>query len=102
MMIMSDEQFEALYDYLNSEPTCDHTLKYTLDWLIEHHVQDRKANLEKIIDLGGHCDCEVLMNVTPDIWEERRYEQITGPIILGESEWKQYLSKLLTDSGMEE
>src|SRR5690242_9432977 len=77
-MIMSDAQFGELYEYLGSEPTCDHTLRYTVDWLKEHHLQDIRGTIEKIVDLGGHCDCEVLLNVTPDIWEERRDEEITG------------------------
>ena len=100
-MIMSEAQFGQLYEYLSSEPTCDHTLRYTLDWLKEHHIQDIHGNIEKIVDLGGHCDCEVLLNVTPDIWEERRDEEIIGPDIMDESEWRQFLADLLYDSGME-
>ncbi len=100
-MIMSDAQFGELYEYLSSEPTCDHTLRYTIEWLKEHHLQDIQGTIEKIVDLGGHCDCEVLLNVTPNMWEERRNEEITGPDIMGESEWQQFLSDLLYDSGME-
>lgn len=100
-MIMSDAQFGELYEYLSSEPTCDHTLRYTVDWLKEHDIQDIRGTIEKIVDLGGHCDCEVLLNVTPDIWEERRAEEITGPNIMDENEWEQFLSDLLDNSGME-
>lgn len=100
-MIMSDEQFGALYAYLSSEPTCDHTLKYTIDWLKEHYVQDIQSNIEKITDLGGHCDCEVLLNIPPDIWKERRNEEISGPSILGKNEWQEFISYLLHNSGME-
>ena len=100
-MTISNELFGELYEYLSSEPTCDHTLRNTVDWLKEYHVQDILGTVEKIVDLGGHCDCEVLLNVTPDIWEERRNEEIIGPDVLGESEWEQFVSDLLNDSGME-
>lgn len=109
-MIMTDNQFNELYNYLTSEETfgpgpgigkvtCDHTLRYTIGWLKEHHIQDIRGNTEKIVDLGGHCDCEVMLNVDPDTWEMRRNEEITGPDILGEDEWQQFLSSLLSQSG---
>jgi hypothetical protein len=111
-MIMKDEQFNALYNYLTSEETfgpgpglgrvtCDHTLRHTIGWMKEHHIQDIRGNIEKIVDLGGHCDCEVLFNVDPDTWEIRKDEEITGPDSIGESEWQQFLSDLLTIPGME-
>ncbi len=53
---MSNEQFGALYEYPSKEPTCDHTLRCTIDWLKEHYVQDTWGSIEKIVDLGGHCD----------------------------------------------
>ncbi len=67
----------------------------------KHNIQEIRTNIAKIVDLGGHCDCEVLMNVTPDTWEERRDEEIIGPDSIGESEWEQFLSDLLSSSGME-
>jgi hypothetical protein len=111
-MILKDEQFDELYDFLASEEvfgpgpglgrvTCDHTLRYTLDWMKNHHVQDVRDTIEKIIDLGGHCDCEVLLNVDPDTWAERRDEDLTGPDSMGENEWQQFLSDLLARSGGE-
>ena len=101
-VLLSAVQFSELYDYLASEPTCDHTLRYTLDWMKEHHIQDIQVNIEKIVDLGGHCDCEVLLNVDPDTWEERREEGITGSDAIGESEWRQFIADLLYDSGYDE
>ncbi len=111
-VLLSDAQFAELYTYLASEErfgpgpnrgsvTCDNTLRYTVEWMQKHHIQEIRTNIEKIVDLGGHCDCEVLMNVTPDTWEERRDEEITGPDSIGESEWEQFLSDLLSGSGME-
>jgi hypothetical protein len=81
-MLLPDAQFSELYMYLTSEERfglgpaqgsvmCDHTLRSTLEWMKKHGVQDIRANIEKIVDLGGHCDCEVLLNVTPATWEER-------------------------------
>jgi hypothetical protein len=110
--LLSERQFVELYTYLTSDErfgpgptqgsvTCDHTLRYTIAWMKEHNVQNIRANIEKIVDLGGHCDCEVLLNVDPETWEERRDEEITGPDSIGENEWQHYLSDLLSESGME-
>lgn len=108
--LLSDAQFLDLYNHLTSEEklgpgpglgsvTCDHTLRHTIDWMKRRQIQDIPSNIEKIIDLGGHCDCEVLLNVDPDTWEERREEEIMGPDHLGESEWKQFVAELLVSSG---
>ena len=108
--LLSTTKFIELYDYLADEeqygqgPTlgkmmCDHTLHITLLWMQEQRIQPFWENIEKIVDLGGHCDCEVLMNVTPNTWEERREEEITGPHIMGEREWKQFLTDVLSESG---
>lgn len=108
--LLSDEQFLNLYNCLTDEEklgpgpgrgsvTCDHTLRQTIDWMKEHRIQDITGNIEKIIDLGGHCDCEVLLNVDPNTWEERREEEIMGPDHLGEHEWKQFVAGLLASSG---
>jgi hypothetical protein len=49
---------------LPTPSTCDHTLRHTRAWL------DRSGlpNLDRIVaalqERGGHCDCEVLRNVT--------------------------------------
>ena len=83
--LLSYEQFVELYNYLTSKErlgpgpnlgsvVCDHTLRYTADWMKEHQIQDIQANIRKIMDLGGYCDCEVLFNVDPDIWKKRREE----------------------------
>lgn len=96
--LLSDEQFTLLYAYLESEPTCDHTLRYTIDWLHEQDIQNIRSNIEKIADLGGHCDCEVLLNVQPDVWHGSRDQELNGPDVLGEDEWKMFLDGLLRDS----
>jgi hypothetical protein len=67
-----------------------------------YQIRDIQANIEKIVDLGGHCDCEVLLNVDPGTWEERRSEEITDPDIMGEHEWTQFIADLLYSSGYDE
>lgn len=109
-VLLSNEQFIDLYTYLISDERfgpgpgqgkvgCNHTLHYTIEWMRVHQIQGIRANIEKIADLGGHCDCEVLLNVDPETWEEARDEEITGPDHIGESEWQQFLSDLLSRSG---
>lgn len=107
--LLTDEQFLDLYNYLASDAVfgpapgqgkvnCDHTLRYTVGWMKKQAIQDIKDNVEKIMDLGGHCDCEVLYNVDPDTWEERKEEAITGPEHLGEQEWEEFVADVLHDS----
>jgi hypothetical protein len=111
--LLPDAQFIELYNYLASKERlgpgpargrviCDHTLRYTVEWLKKLQIRDVRANIEKIMDLGGHCDCEVLLNVNPEIWKERRYEEIMGPDFLGKGEWEQFVTNLLYDSGYNE
>ena len=109
-VLLTPAQFAELYLYLSDKErlglgptrgrvTCDHTLRHTIAWLKEHHRQNVRANAEKIVDLGGHCDCEVLLNVGPDSWEALRDEEIAEPDLMGESEWEQFLADVLHDSG---
>lgn len=111
-MLLSDDQFEDLYDFLSSpeilgadlglgRETCDHTLRHTITWMLDEGVQVRE-NIAKIVDLGGHCDCEVLLNVDPDTWAERSEEEVSGPDHLGEEAWQQMLSDLLLKSGYDQ
>ena len=61
---MSRDAFNDLFDYLFREhyPLCDHTLRDTL-WFLK----DRDLDVEPIVawlnQNGGHCDCEVRLNV---------------------------------------
>lgn len=64
--ILSDAEAEELYCYLEShlEATpCDHTLRFTEQWLKEHIPEDKVCNVvADLEEMGGYCDCEVLMN----------------------------------------
>jgi hypothetical protein len=111
--LLSEEQFETLYNYLASEErlgpgpnqgsaACDHTLRDTIEWMKAHEVQDIPANAERLIDLGGHCDCEVLLNVNPETWAAFKEDALNGPDFMGEAEWEQFVSGLLYASGYSE
>ena len=64
--ILSVEQVAALYEYVEErleENGCDHSKRHTLKWLEENIPADqREAVVAEIEDMGGFCDCEVLMN----------------------------------------
>ena len=44
---------------------CDHTLVRTREWAASAGL-DPDAVAKGVAAFGGHCDCEVLWNVTPD------------------------------------
>jgi hypothetical protein len=67
----------------------------------EQDVQDIRSTIEKMMGLGGHCDCEVLFNVSPEVWQESRDETLTGPDVLGADEWQQFVSGIMQQSGQE-
>lgn len=64
--LLSLEQVAALFEYVEEkldESGCDHTRRHTEKWLEMNIPQsDYKAALAEIEDMGGYCDCEVLMN----------------------------------------
>jgi Protein of unknown function (DUF2695) len=67
-------------------------LKYTVGYLRKHHPRDYRKTLEVIIDLGGHCDCEVLMNAGIDEYLQHKGEPLNGPDTLGEWAWLQMVN----------
>ena len=68
------EQVASLFEYLEEqldEYGCDHSNKHTQKWLEMNIPEyDRKAVLSEIEDMGGYCDCEVLMNCYEEYVEE--------------------------------
>lgn len=67
-MCLSEPQLEALLDHLEQrlERTgCDGTPRLTVEW-IEGERMDRDRVLESLLELGGGCDCEVILNVDPE------------------------------------
>jgi hypothetical protein len=47
---------------------CDHTPRFTMQWVEEHGGKDIDAERlkESLALLGGYCDCEVVANTDPD------------------------------------
>lgn len=64
--ILSLAQAASLFEYVESkldETGCDHSRRYTKQWLSMNIPQEQhEAVLAEIEDMGGYCDCEVLMN----------------------------------------
>ncbi|GGU65910.1 DUF2695 domain-containing protein [Lentzea flava] len=58
------EQLTALVEFVDvlvAEEGCDHTLRHTERWVNEHGLAwDPIA--DALAELGGYCDCEVVMN----------------------------------------
>jgi hypothetical protein len=69
---------------------CDGTLVRTLAYLRAHHPNNYRDTLEQMILMGGHCDCEVVINISPDDYEERKDDDINP---FGNWEWKQIVER---------
>lgn len=70
---LSDPLLESLFESVErsvDEHGCDHTLRFTEQWLLDH-----PGNREQVIDWlqqnGGYCDCEVCGNAA-DYWKQNR------------------------------
>jgi hypothetical protein len=77
IMENTSEDFERLCELLGEEITfdveeccvkgCDGTLDKTKRILKEHFpMYNATETIEYFNDLGGYCDCEILLNVSPD------------------------------------
>lgn len=75
-IVLFPDQLRELRGYLSTTLDevgipCDHTLGRTQEW-----AQKAKLEVERVLasvrEFGGYCDCEVLLNVTPDKfgWQE--------------------------------
>jgi hypothetical protein len=63
------ESLQKLFEDLKAKnvlQTCDVTLKHTVKFLEEHEL-NKDLYLLFIMELGGFCDCEVLLNVEPRV-----------------------------------
>lgn len=67
------EEVKSLFEYVESqlaENGCNHSLKYTKQWLVMNIPRDQhEAVLNEIEEMGGYCDCEVLLNCYEDYIE---------------------------------
>ena len=68
--ILTEENVQELFEYLEEKldhTGCDHTLCHTEQWLKEHIPQELMEGVAtEITDMGGYCDCEVLLNCYED------------------------------------
>lgn len=76
---------------------CNHQLTHTINYLQEHHP-DYRQTLEKIVDLGGHCDCEVLINAPLGVYQRSRRRVLNAPNIIGQSAWDTFIDDLMLNS----
>ncbi len=64
--ILSKTNAEDLFQYLETQLDnipCNHTLYYTEEWLKENLAPEKiESAIEEMKEMGGHCDCEVLLN----------------------------------------
>ena len=68
--ILSEENVQQLFAYLEDQLDtcgCDHTLRSTEKWLKDNiSAELHEKVIEEIKDMGGYCDCEVLLNCYED------------------------------------
>ena len=69
---------KALFDFVDrrlSNDACDHTLRFTHEFIEQHAIDDRVIAWLKAND--GYCDCEALGNVEPIVTDAfPGYEQL--------------------------
>ena len=68
--LLSADDAEELFAYLEEkleDMPCDHTLRHTRQWLADNLPEELLERvIDEITEMGGYCDCEVLMNCYED------------------------------------
>ena len=68
--LLTEENAQKLFEYLEEQldnTDCAHTLCHTQRWLEENLSSDMiQEVIAEITDMGGYCDCEVLLNCYED------------------------------------
>lgn len=68
--LLTEENVQELFEFLENQMDnfgCDHTLRHTEQWIKENIPQEMVERvLAEIRDMGGYCDCEVLLNCYED------------------------------------
>lgn len=68
--VLSEEDVQKLFTYLEDQlgsSFCDHTLHYTEQWLKDNiSTETIESVIAEINDMGGYCDCDVLLNCYED------------------------------------
>ena len=60
---MTTQEFDRLCEWLAAQPKCDGSLRKMRQWLRRRDFLSLEGNTKLIKRLGGHCDCEVLLNM---------------------------------------
>lgn len=66
--ILKKAEAKSLFSFLRkklSENTCDHTLRFSEEWITKKFSEDTgkiNAVIRELQEDGGYCDCEVLLN----------------------------------------
>ena len=63
---LTPSQLEILGTHLRGrlrEEVCDHTIRFTREWLQSASIEKPNAVIDALRNRGGFCDCEVLHNV---------------------------------------
>lgn len=63
---ISREEFEGIFDFLDTRETCNHNLEGTIEYLETKGIASEPV-IEWLREQGGYCDCEVMVNVAPKI-----------------------------------
>lgn len=76
--ILSLAQVVSLFEYVESkleDTGCDHSRRHTQQWLSMNIPQEQHEDvLAEIEEMGGYCDCELLMNCYEE-YEEELYDE---------------------------
>lgn len=70
--LLSKAQVEEMFEYVEArvdECECDHSRTHTRNWLLNHVPEKAEDALAEIAEMGGYCDCEVLMNCYEDYFD---------------------------------
>ena len=64
--ILSKTKTQKLFRYLETQlvdTPCNHKLRYTEQWLKDNLPEEKvKSVIAEMNEMGGYCDCEVLLN----------------------------------------
>lgn len=68
--ILTANQAAALFEYVDirlQDAGCNHTHRFTQEWLDQNiDFMKHEAILTEMENMGGYCDCEVLLNCYED------------------------------------
>jgi hypothetical protein len=71
---MGEAELAALFETVEKGVEaggCDHSLRFTREWLNKNPQHDADAVVEWLEEHGGYCDCEVGVNAR-EHWKENR------------------------------